>query len=246
MPREIPPFGATDDADVENALEWFLGFLNADDWKTRVAAIERNIETAMQPRTRAFHAEDHVSAYGGRDRMEWYLYLVDTALRDPLKYEPIQGARILEFLVLDAHRVAIGDPDKPQRRREMSVQVVETCIRTARAETTFTRCGHEEVRDGEADEQDREHQEQHQGEGEDLEIAHGTARQSGLDSREVFLGARASRPRSQGESRMAPGSRGVGGTTSRRRSAIRQEGRSPGARRGVRARAGGGCRRPFG
>ena len=40
------------------APRWFLGFLNADDWKTRVAAIERNIETAMQPGTRAFHAED--------------------------------------------------------------------------------------------------------------------------------------------------------------------------------------------
>ena len=69
MPRKIPPFGGADDADIENALQWFLGFLNADDWKTRVAAIERNIETAMQPRTRAFHAEDYVSAYGGRDRM---------------------------------------------------------------------------------------------------------------------------------------------------------------------------------
>ena len=65
IPREIPPFGGTDDADIENALQWFLGFLDADDWKTRVAAIERNIETAMQPRTRAFHFEDYVSAYGG-------------------------------------------------------------------------------------------------------------------------------------------------------------------------------------
>ena len=95
MPREFPPFGGTDDADIENALQWFLGFLNADDWKTRVAAIEWNIETAMQPRTRKFDAGDYVSAYGGRDRMAWYLYLVDTALREPLNYEPIQGARVL-------------------------------------------------------------------------------------------------------------------------------------------------------
>ncbi|MCY4454589.1 MAG: hypothetical protein OXC01_21880 [Immundisolibacterales bacterium] len=95
MPREIPPFGGTDDADIENALQWFLGFLNADDWKTRVAAIERNIESGMQPRTRDFDTGDYVSAYGGRDRMAWYLYLVHTALHDPLKYEPNQGARIL-------------------------------------------------------------------------------------------------------------------------------------------------------
>ena len=95
MPREFPPFGGTDDADIENALQWFLGFLKIGDWKTRVAAIERNIETARQPRTRNFDAGDYVSAYGGRDRMAWYLYLVDTALHDPLKYEPIQGARVL-------------------------------------------------------------------------------------------------------------------------------------------------------
>ena len=91
----IPPFGGTDDADIENVLQWFLGSLNADDWSIRVAANERNIETGMQPRTRSFHAEDYVSAYGGRDRIAWYLYLVDTALHEPLKYEPIQGARIL-------------------------------------------------------------------------------------------------------------------------------------------------------
>ena len=49
MLGDIPPFGG------------------ADDRKTRVAAIERNIETAMQPRTRNFDAEDYPSAYGGRD-----------------------------------------------------------------------------------------------------------------------------------------------------------------------------------
>ena len=69
MPREFPPFGGTDDADIENALQWFLGFLDPDDWKTRVAAIERDIESSIQPRTRHFDAEDYVSAYGGRDCM---------------------------------------------------------------------------------------------------------------------------------------------------------------------------------
>ena len=95
MPGEFPPFGGTDDADIENALQWFLGFLDAGDWRTRVAAIERNIESGMQPRTRHFDAEDYASAYGGRDRIAWYLYLVHTAQHDPLKYEPTQGARIL-------------------------------------------------------------------------------------------------------------------------------------------------------
>ena len=60
----IPPFDGTDGADIENALQWILGFLDADDWRIRVAAIERTVEKGMQPRTRNFDAEDYVSAYG--------------------------------------------------------------------------------------------------------------------------------------------------------------------------------------
>ena len=95
MPNELPPFGGTDDEDIEAALQWFLGFLNPSDWNTRVAAIERDIETGIRPKTRDFDASDYVSVYGGRDRIAWYLYLLDTAQHDPLKYEPIQGARVV-------------------------------------------------------------------------------------------------------------------------------------------------------
>ena len=95
MPNEIPPFGGTDDEDIEAALQWFLGFLNRSDWNTRVAAIERDIETGIQPKTRDFNASDYVSVYGGGDRVGWYLYLLDTAQHDPLKYEPSQGARVV-------------------------------------------------------------------------------------------------------------------------------------------------------
>ena len=69
MPNELPPFGGADDEDIEAALQWFLGFLNAGDWKNRVAAIERDIETGIQPKTRDFNASDYVSVYGGRDRI---------------------------------------------------------------------------------------------------------------------------------------------------------------------------------
>ena len=95
MAGEVPAFGGIDDADIERALQWFLGFLDVKDWTARVAAIERDIEKGMQPRKRNFNADDYVSAYGERDRIGWYLYLADTAQNDPLKYEPLQGARIL-------------------------------------------------------------------------------------------------------------------------------------------------------
>ena len=95
MDREVPPFGGTDDADLENALQWFLQFLSDNDWKRRVDAIEENIETSIQPRTRNFQAQDYISIYSGADRIAWYLYLLYTVQHDPLKYEPIQSARVI-------------------------------------------------------------------------------------------------------------------------------------------------------
>ena len=97
MPSVIPPFahGGADDADIEDALEWFLDFLGGDDWTGRVAAIEENIESGLGPATRDFGAGGLASAYTGLDRIAWYLYLVDAAQHHPLKYEPSQGARVL-------------------------------------------------------------------------------------------------------------------------------------------------------
>ena len=95
MDREVPPFGGTDDADLENALQWFFKFLSDHDWKRRVDAIEENIETGIQPKARNFQAEDYISIYSGVDRIAWYLYLLYTVQHDPLKYEPIQGARVI-------------------------------------------------------------------------------------------------------------------------------------------------------
>ena len=95
MDREVPPFGGSDDADLENALQWFLKFLSDDDWKRRVDAIEENIETSSQPKARKFQAEDYSSIYSGADRIAWYLYLLYTVQHNPLKYEPIQGARVI-------------------------------------------------------------------------------------------------------------------------------------------------------
>ena len=84
-----------DDADLENALHWFLDFLSDAEWKRRVAAIEENIETGIRPKTRDFQAEDYAATYSGADRVAWYLYLLDTAQHAPLKYEAVQGARVI-------------------------------------------------------------------------------------------------------------------------------------------------------
>lgn len=95
MPRETPPFGGMDDSDLKDALEWLLGFLSADDWKARYAAVEENIESGLRRTTQDLHSGDYASAYTGPDRIGWYLYLVDAVRRHPLKYDPIRGSWIV-------------------------------------------------------------------------------------------------------------------------------------------------------
>ena len=120
MPRDIPPFKGMDDADVKNALEWFLGFLSDDDWKARVAAVEDNIESGFSPAARHFGTEGDASVYTGPDRIGWYLYLVDAVQHHPLKYEPIQGAGIVPVFKrfgadLDLLRSIRGVEDRVER-----------------------------------------------------------------------------------------------------------------------------------
>lgn len=93
--RDVPSFGGYDDPDVRRAYEWFQQFLEQADWIDRVAAIEAAIEEVIEPRPSRGEAQDHKPLSIDADRMGWYLYLVHTALDDPLKYEPIQGSRVL-------------------------------------------------------------------------------------------------------------------------------------------------------
>ena len=120
MPSEIPPFRSADDADLQNALERFLGFLSGNDWKARVAAVEDDIESGFSPGTLNFAAESDASAYTGPDRIGWYLYLVDAVQHHPLKYEPTQGARIIPVFKrlgadLDLLRSIGGAKDRVRR-----------------------------------------------------------------------------------------------------------------------------------
>lgn len=95
MSREFPPFGGYADPDVERAFNWMVSFLGADDWRHRIDAIEAQIETTLTPHATREAATVHESVSISDDRAAWYLYLVDTVLHAPLKYEPTQGARVV-------------------------------------------------------------------------------------------------------------------------------------------------------
>ncbi len=95
MVEEFAPFGNYADPDVKRALAWFLGFLDASDWEQRTARIEAQLEAVLEPRRSRPEAQIYQSVSIADDRIAWYLYLADTVLHAPLKYEPIQGARIL-------------------------------------------------------------------------------------------------------------------------------------------------------
>jgi hypothetical protein len=95
MVEEFAPFGNYTDPDVERALAWFLSFTDALDWEKRTARIEAQLEAVLEPCHSRTDAQIYQPVSIADDRIGWYLYLADTALHAPLKYEPIQGARIL-------------------------------------------------------------------------------------------------------------------------------------------------------
>lgn len=97
MIRDIPPFRGYSDPDVTRALNWFLGFLSRSDWERRREQVESHIEAVKAPQ--AVSLDDPTQALSvATDRAAWYLYLADTALNSPEKYEPIQGSRVLPIL----------------------------------------------------------------------------------------------------------------------------------------------------
>lgn len=95
MVKDVPPFGNYEDSDIERALEWFLAFIEPEDWKRRVERIEEQLDAVLQPRPSREEVTTHGSVSIGDDRMGWYLYLIDTAVHSAERYEPIQGSRVL-------------------------------------------------------------------------------------------------------------------------------------------------------
>ena len=95
MPRELPPFGGYADPAVERTVNWMVDLLGVDEWRRRSTQIEAQLETKLTPHSTRETAQTHEPISISDDRVAWYLYLVETALHAPLKYEPIQGARVL-------------------------------------------------------------------------------------------------------------------------------------------------------
>ena len=95
MAEGLPPFGNYADPDVERALDWMLGFLEVSDWHQRSAQIESQLEATLEPRSSREAAQTYQPVSISDDRVAWYLYLVDTVLHAPLKYDPTQGARVV-------------------------------------------------------------------------------------------------------------------------------------------------------
>lgn len=120
MVREVPPFGNYPDSDIERALSWLLEFIDSDDWGQRIARIEAQLEAVLQPRRAREEAETHGAISVSDDRIGWYLYLADAALHDAVKYEPIQGSRVLPIFKrlgsdLDALRKIGGIESRVER-----------------------------------------------------------------------------------------------------------------------------------
>ena len=83
------------DPDIEKALKWFLDLIPSADWSHRKETIEAYLDPLLEPKSRREDAKELKPLSIVDDRMGWYLYLVETSLHSPYKYEPIQGSRVL-------------------------------------------------------------------------------------------------------------------------------------------------------
>jgi hypothetical protein len=95
MPREFPPFGGYADSDVERAFNWMVSILGIDRWRDKVDSIEAQLEAKLTPHAAREADKIYDAVLISDDRAAWYLYLIDTVLHAPLKYEPTQGARVV-------------------------------------------------------------------------------------------------------------------------------------------------------
>ena len=93
--RDVPPFVNYDDPDTRRALEWFLGFLEPQEWRARVSLIDQQLDASLDTRMKVGEAQPHSYMSITDDQIGWYLYLVEAVLNDVRAYEPTQGARVV-------------------------------------------------------------------------------------------------------------------------------------------------------
>jgi hypothetical protein len=82
------------DEDIRAFTDWLLGFMGKGGWATRREKIEDYIESViMEGNLDGDSLSKPVSVY--QDRIGWYIYLAEMAMTDAIRYEPVQGARVL-------------------------------------------------------------------------------------------------------------------------------------------------------
>lgn len=86
---------SADNPELQRVFEWFLSFIKPAEWRSRKETIEKHIEYIHASKKYREKAINHESISFQKDKIGWYLYLVEMILTEPTKYEPIQGARVI-------------------------------------------------------------------------------------------------------------------------------------------------------
>ena len=83
------------DPDVARSYNWLISFLDTREWESRKSRIETYLNNVLDAKVTRENATDLKPVAIYDDKIAWYLYLAETYLYHPNKYEPIQGARVV-------------------------------------------------------------------------------------------------------------------------------------------------------
>lgn len=108
------------DPEIAKAYDWLKGFIDSQQWANRKANIESYLDSALEANKSREKTGEFQSLAINQDKIAWYLYLVETYLYSPYKYESIQGARIIPIFKrigadFDALRLIKGVDERVSR-----------------------------------------------------------------------------------------------------------------------------------
>ena len=96
IPFENSGFRIEPDPDVLRSWEWFMSLFSKNEWRERRTVIEDKIRVRPESSDPFSKSLDQgVLQVVNDDQIGWYLYLVETFLFEPHKYEFFQGARVI-------------------------------------------------------------------------------------------------------------------------------------------------------
>jgi len=83
------------DPDVARSYNWLISFLDTREWESRKFRIETYLNNVLDAKVTRENATELKPVAIYDDKIGWYLYLAETYLYYPNKYEPTQGARVV-------------------------------------------------------------------------------------------------------------------------------------------------------